>query len=367
MNPTISELLENDSMLEFRLSGVNMVFANAIRRLILSEIPIVCIRTETEPVNKCRITKNTSRLHNEIMKQRLSCIPIHSTDLEMLPGKYILEVSAVNDTDNIKFITTEDFKIKNKETGNYIKREEVMSIFPPNEITHQYIDFARLRPKYSDTLLGEEIHLTAEFEVSNAKENSMFNVASKCSYANTIDPVKSEEAWEEVKAKMEAEKLTPDEIEFQKKNFKLLDIQRYFVPNSFDFVIQSIGIHENQHLVKMACSVLQRKMIDMMESIEADTLPIQLSEVTMKHSYDVVLENEDYTLGKMLEYVMYEDYYVKDQTLSYCAFKKFHPHNTESILRFAFHNKMTKDDLKHMLRLSCMKIQELFVNVYRMF
>ena len=69
-----------------------MSFANALRRIILSEIPINVIRTETEEVNQCKITTNTGRLHNEIIKQRLSCIPIHLTDLDLLPEKYELEV-----------------------------------------------------------------------------------------------------------------------------------------------------------------------------------------------------------------------------------------------------------------------------------
>ena len=237
MDPRVSEILETGDIMEFRLSGVHVCFANAIRRCILSEIPVVCIRTETEEVNQCRITVNTSRLHNEIMKQRLSSIPVHSTDLEELPGKYELEVAVKNDTDNMMYITTEAFRLKNKETGNYIAKEKVAEIFPQNEMTKSYIIFGRLRPKYSDTIPGEEIALTADFSVSNAKENSMFNVVSKCSYANTLDAEKGRAAWETVKSKMESEKATAQEIEFQARNFQLLDAQRYFAANSFDFIL----------------------------------------------------------------------------------------------------------------------------------
>lgn len=368
MDPRISELLETGDVMEFRLSGVHMCFANAIRRLLLSEIPVICIRSETEAVNQCRITKNTSRLHNEILKQRLSSIPVHSTNLEEFPGKYELEVAATNDTDNMMFVTTELFRIKNKETGAYVSREKTAELFPSNDLTHDFIVFARLRPKYSDTIPGEEIALTADFSVSNAKENSMFNVVSKCSYANTMDAVKGEEAWELVKAKMEGESATPKEIEFQARNFKLLDAQRYFVADSFDFIIQTVGVYENSQLVKLACSVLQKKVLDFMEGLEADTVPIQPSDTTMENSIDVVLEGEDYTLGKMLEYVMYERFYMGDKTLSYCAFKKFHPHNTESILRFAFHEKTKRNErIKSMLKATCMEIQELFVSIYKMF
>ena len=368
MDPRISELLETGDIMEFRLSGVHMCFANAIRRILLSEIPTVCIRTETEAVNQCRITKNTSRLHNEILKQRLSSIPVHSTDLEELPGKYELELAMTNDTDNMMIVTSEAFRIKNKETGSYISREKVAELFPANALTRGFIVFMRLRPKYSDMILGEEIELKADFSVSNSKENSMFNVVSTCSYANTIDTVKGLSAWELVQSKMESEKATTDEIAFQNRNFKLLDAQRYFVPNSFDFIIQTVGVYENKELMKMACSVLQKKVLTFMEGLESDTVPIQPSDTTMENSLDIVLEGEDYTLGKMLEYVMYERYYMGDRVLSYCAFKKFHPHNTESILRFAFHEKTKHNEMiKTMLKETCMGIQELFVSIYKMF
>lgn len=367
MEPVLSDLLETGDVMEFRLSGIHVCFANAIRRTILSEIPVTCIRTETEAVNHCLITKNTSRLHNEIIKQRLSSIPVHTTELDLLPGKYTLEVTKVNDTDNMIFVTSEDFRLRSKESGNIITREETAKIFPSNELTNQYMDFVRLRPKYSDTLLGEELALTAEFSVSNAKENSMFNVVSKCSYSNTLDPVRGEAAWELVKDKMRSESATEAEIEFQKQNFKLLDAQRYFVEQSFEFILQTIGIYDNQTLVKMACSVLQKKMLIMIDGLEADTVPIQHSESTMQNSMDVVLEGEDYTLGKILEYIMYERYYMGERTLSYCGFKKFHPHNTESILRFAFHDKTKKSGLKKLLHASCVEAHALFTQIYRMF
>ena len=49
-----------------------------------------------------------------------------------------------------------------------------------------FIDFARVRPAMGD-VPGEELILNAEFSVHTAKENSMFNVASICSYGNTVD------------------------------------------------------------------------------------------------------------------------------------------------------------------------------------
>ena len=82
------------------------------------------------------------------------------------------------------------FRIKKKDTNTYLSEQEQRNIFPPNRITNSYIDFARLRPKISDSIPGEELQFTAEFSISNALTNSMFNVVSKCSYGNTPDASK---------------------------------------------------------------------------------------------------------------------------------------------------------------------------------
>jgi DNA-directed RNA polymerase alpha subunit len=58
MNPVLSKIIENDSILYFTLSGIDRCFANALRRTILTDIPTVVIRTEDINVNQCFITKN---------------------------------------------------------------------------------------------------------------------------------------------------------------------------------------------------------------------------------------------------------------------------------------------------------------------
>jgi DNA-directed RNA polymerase alpha subunit/DNA-directed RNA polymerase subunit L len=367
MNPSISQVSEDGDLLGFTLSGINLCFANALRRTILSDIPCVVIHTETYETNQCNITKNTGRLHNEILKHRLSCIPIHTSDLVDFPNKYVLELNVKNDTENIMYVTTEHFRIKNKENGNYLTKDETIKIFPPNIMTSSFIDFARLRPAISDSIPGEELSLTANFSLSTAKTNSMYNVVSKCSYGNTPDQTKIMEAWETQESKLKSEGSSQTDIEFQKKNFYLLDAQRQFIPDSFDFVLQTIGVYENKDLVKKGCAVLQNKFIDMIQAIDSDIMPIFNSETTMDYCFDVILENEDYTIGKVLEYIIYEKHYQGDKTLSFCGFKKFHPHNADSTLRIAFEKSSDKNSVKFYLREAAIDAQDLFRRIYEMF
>ena len=367
MNPSISKISDENDVYKFTLSGVNVSFANAIRRTILSEIPIVVIHTDTHENNQCNIMVNTSRLHNEILKQRISSIPICITELDLLPEKYVLEVDVINETENLMYVTTEDFRIRNKTTGTYLVEKEVRNIFPSNPLTNYFIDFARLRPKISDSIPGEHIKLVADFSISNAKHNSMYNVVSKCAYGNSPNIANIDEAWEQNKEKMIKEQATKEEIDFQKRNFMLLDAQRQFIPDSFDFVVQTLGIYSNQDIVKKACAILQNKFVDMIYMLESDTVLILNSESTMEYCYDVILENEDYTVGKVLEYILYERYYVETPTLSYCGFKKFHPHDTKSTIRLAFHDNSDRGHVKRIMHRTCVEAQEVFKKAFGLF
>uniref|UniRef100_A0A6C0HI11 DNA-directed RNA polymerase RpoA/D/Rpb3-type domain-containing protein n=1 Tax=viral metagenome TaxID=1070528 RepID=A0A6C0HI11_9ZZZZ len=370
MNPAITNQSEDGYVYSFTLSDVNVSIANALRRIMLSEIPTYAFITDTYDNNKCNIEINTSRLHNEIIKQRLGCIPIHETDLDILTDKYVLEVDVKNETDNVMYVTTEHFRIRNKATGNLLTEQETHRIFPANRITSQYIDFVRLKPRISDSIPGEQIKLTAEFSVSMAKVNSMYNVVSKCAYGNTPDLTKITEAWEERLAKLVSDGMTEDEIRFNKSNFNTLDAQRIFKPDSFDFVVQTIGVYDNRSIIKKGCAVLQNKFVAMIEAINSDIVPIERSETSIDHCYDITLEDEDYTIGKVLEYALYNLYFEGEHTLSFCGFKKFHPHLPNSTIRVAFTQEPGNDGhriCKDMLIDACTHAQEVYSKIFEMF
>ena len=170
MSAKIEELKESGDIMTFTLIGLDVCYANGLRRTILSDIPIVVFKTTSHQENKANIIINTSRLNNEIIKQRLSCIPICIQDLDINLSNYILEIDVENKTDTMMMVTTKDFKIKNLTTDSYLDDNEMRKIFPPyippNGKSEYYIDFLRLRSKISDDLPGERIKLTSEFSIS---------------------------------------------------------------------------------------------------------------------------------------------------------------------------------------------------------
>ena len=93
MEGSISNIEEKNGILKFTLSNIDVSIANAIRRTILMDIPLVVFKTLPYEKNKATFIKNTSRLNNEILKQRLGCIPIHINDIDSFPYKqYIVEI-----------------------------------------------------------------------------------------------------------------------------------------------------------------------------------------------------------------------------------------------------------------------------------
>ena len=370
MNPVLNKVSEENDILRFTLSNINVSLANAIRRTILNDIPVLVLGTDIYQDDKCKIKINTGRMHNELVKQRLSSIPVHVSnekELESFPEEYVLEVDVQNTTDTIKIITTEDFKIMQKSTGKYMSKEEVKKIFPPNIQTQSYIDFIRLRPKIGDSIPGEQLSLTCEFTISRAKVNGMYGVVSKCAYANTPDLKKVDDVWDKLRERLVSEEATKDEIEFEKKNYYLLDAQRQFVPDSFDFIIETVGQFECKYLVKKACRILREKFAFMIQNIESDTVPISLSETTIENSYDITLENEDYTMGKVLEYILYTNYYMGEEIFSFCGFKKYHPHDANSKIRIAYKMPTDKHMLRQHIKTACVSAIEVFEKVYKMF
>jgi DNA-directed RNA polymerase subunit L len=143
------------------------------------------------------------------------------------------------------------------------------------------------------------------------------------------------------------------DIEFETKNWRLLDGMRFYKPDSFDFKIQSVGVFTNEELIQKAIVVLNDKLKGFDDAVDKDEMEIKPSLSTMKNSYDIILKNEDYTIGKTLEYYMYSKYYTT-KVLNYCGFKKMHPHDADSIIRIAYDNPVDLMTIKGHLK-ECIK------------
>ena len=367
MDPRFSNLVENKGILTFKLEGINVSLANALRRTIISDIDTVVIKTFPHSENKANIMINTTRFNNEILKQRLSCIPIHIEDTTMPLDQYVIEVHKKNETDTIDYVTTEDFKVKNEKTKTYLKPEEVKKIFPPNHITKQYIDFVRLNPQLSDQIDGSEIKLTAKMSVSNAKDDAMYNVVSTCSYKNTIDKIAMQDKKVEYEDELRKKGLSDEDVIFEVKNWSHLQAKRITMPDSFDFIVETVGVFPNKVILQKACQVINSKLQNLIGEEQDDYMSIQKSDTTMPNCFDITLKGEDYTIGKILEFYLYEECFNKDKVCTFVGFKKFHPHDDDSIIRIAFKTSVDVDIVKQHLKNGCLKLIQIYKEISKAF
>ena len=346
----ISNLDETNEVLRFTLNSINVSYANAIRRVLLADVPCIVFRTQPYEENRVNIHINKTRLNNELIKQRISCIPIHVDDTDNFPYEdYVVELDKVNDTNSIIYATTEDFKVKNIKMDKYLESADVKKMFPPDLITGDYIDIVRLRPKLSDDMDPEYIKLSAKLSIGYAREDGAFNVVSTCSYGNTMDAIKIKEVWDEKEQELK-KTYSKEEIEFMKKDWMLLDAKRLFIEDSFDFTIESVGIYTNYKLMELACLLIIKKLYTSLESLKNNNDLISVATDTMENCYNIKLENEDYTVGKIIEYYLYSKYFEEKKEVNFVGFLKKHPHDTFSTIKISF-KEMTKskDDIIFMI------------------
>lgn len=372
MNPVVTNLAETDGVMTFTMSGVNVSLANALRRIILSEIPCVVFRTTPYEECKMDIEINTTRLNNELIKQRISCVPIHIRDTSFPIENYVVELDKKNEGDIIDYATTADFKIKDKNTGKYLSDAATREIFPPDEITGDFIDIARLRPRLSEEIAGEHIKLKSTLDIGKAKQDGCFNVACTCAYGYTQDPVLVNDMVTQMEATWKAEGLDADTIAFKVKDWKLLKAQTINIPDSFDFTIETVGQFDNMSLVFKAAHVMLDKVAAFKKVIQENEGLIEQADTTLPHGFDVKLVNEDYTLGKALEYVLYRRHYdreaaTSDKSLEFCGFRKPHPHIDESIIRLGFKDTTDKSTVVAILVEACKALEVTFNSVAEYF
>ena len=363
MNVKITNIDEKDDVLRFTLQNVDVSIANAIRRTLLADIPCVVFKTIPYNDSRVNIEKNTTNFNNEFLKQRLSCIPVHIDDPEFPIDDYRLEIDVENTGEEVKYVTTEDFRIKNTRLNNYLNQETVRKIFPSDNITRDFIDFVRLNPKVSSTLPGGHIKLDCAFAIGTAAEEGMFNVVSTAAYKFTQDPGLISIEWEKVEETLRETK-SREEIEFYKRDWLNLDAKRLYIKDSFDFVVETIGIYSNARLLELTCNIIIKKLVTLGQQLKNDMSLINESMNTMENAYDITLVNEDYTIGKILEHVIFTKYFKVDaQVLAFCGFIKEHPHHDNSIIRLAFKNIVEKTDIVMMFSESITTLIEVYTKI----
>jgi hypothetical protein len=393
---TCSLIDRSQDTLAFTIQGIALPFANAIRRTLMSDIPVLGFYTEKHALNKCTIAVNTLRTHNEIVKHRLSCIPVHYNLLQATQDEvaHICKHFTVHaDSDGyvaaaapstekevpvMRYMTPSQFQVKTttvaaaaptEPANTTIPSEAAMAIqgddafwtqtFFPKEHSHQQIAFARILP-------GERLAFSATLDVCTPSLCPVYNACvHTLKMVPTRDKRKSDEAWTSIESFVDKTQFTEEELRIKKNDFYALDAFRYVYPESFDFSVESVGVYDPVHMVRYALMLLQEKCKRFQVAVKdhaEELLSIHVSSsvpgTQESPIYDIRLHHEDQTIGNILAYLFQQSYMAPLTAVapaapaaapatapaaapafhltfpvSFVAFDKLRPHASFSVLR----------------------------------
>lgn len=354
----------------FTLQNVHYALANSVRRSMISYVPTCSFKSEPYEHSTINIKRNDSKLNNEIIKQRLSKIPINipfPDDFDCEDYIFILDIE--NKTHNILTVTTEHFTIKRISTNKYLTTTEVRKLLPPDSITGEYIPIVRLLPKHYTALNFDPeinnnimnaiktpitetigIKLDAKCVISNGLDNAGFSPVAVSAYGNTVDNEKALIAENEyitnINENETKQGVTLTNTDILRRRFNINEIQRSFKtdeydePNSFDFTIETVGVIPPLVIFERGCMKLIEELNNLIINIntqnknEVDITPnTQLGD----NSYNIHIMNADDTLGNIVQNycnLLFSDYTLPAEKRK-CAcitYHKLHPLKREIII-----------------------------------
>ena len=345
----------NGAELTFEILDTDVCIANAIRRVLLTEVRSLVFRGFPHKDNCINITKNNTKFNNEYIKHRMQCIPIHVNDpskFESIVQKYQLRLSMANNTNNLMYVTSEHFVLYAKGTDDPVpgSEKQIKKMFPPDAISAGYIPICCLRPRMTDTDEIEEIQMIIDFSIGTPKEDACWNMVTKCCFENKKDDarfdrlLKRDEATLREYFKTQADidnylKLSPEEM----RDFEIIESQRVFLPNHYIMYVQSIGVYEAPYLITYATDYMVRRLDEFNSFLASATINtvclksenycLSRDKTTLKPVITLFVKNDDYTVGKIIEKYLY---YMNKDELFYVSFKKEHPHDTYSLVLFSY-------------------------------
>jgi DNA-directed RNA polymerase subunit L len=281
----ITKTSENGYRVETEFRNVPVAFVNAIRRILLSEIPTVVVRD-------VQILENTSHMIHEMLRHRVEMLPVNvrpdeagvirdtNLELRMLPS------------DKERIVTTNDFAVAG----------------PRKDVLLQDRDLGT-DLLFMNLKSGHSLHIKAVLGLGNASQVCV------ATYKNHIDETVA--------------KLNKDTFVLEGGDARVFDnflIQKSFSvdeqgrPNWFDFTVESIGVQSAKDLLKQALNILKNKVIEWSKT------PVNREEPGV---YSMTTDTEGHTIGNLAQQIMYASGLV-----DFVSYKVPHPMLPQMIVRF---------------------------------
>lgn len=313
---------ETNEYLEFELNHVAISTANAIRRVVLSDIEMYAVDQKNVV-----LSENTSPLHNEYISHRISLLPINQNVDKLASLRFYISknksknIPIENDQNGIMDVTTNDLQIYDQQADSWIDGKDI------------FLD------NYLITKLNVKQKLLGEFYVSkgSAKDHARWQAVSTIAYRYKV--LKDEEKIAYDKLSLEEERMWKDK---ETKD-----------PNSFIFFIETAGIISPREVIKKSLEIVRSKIIQFKTYVDQNRGKLGWTSNSM---LDFEYEGEMHTLGNLLATNGLEQLGNDD----FIGYRIIHPMINKFIFRMKLADSNSKDEHIDRLILICKNLEQLF-------
>ena len=255
---------KNDVHMKSEFRNFPLTFVNGMRRVMLSELPIVVVRD-------VQILENTTQMPHEMLKHRIEVLPIdvQHTDSTIIRDATIQLRLLPQPEDTV--VTTDDFVI---ESG----RENV--IMRDRDLKTPLL-FLRVRK-------GEQVHFKAKLSVERGSQ------VCTASMQYHVDPERAE------KDKVKFVETGGDPRVFDnfyiQKSYSIDEIGR---PNWIDVSVETVGVLAPKDIMKLGVAEI-RQQVDSWVSNALEKIAREGN-----NTYNVKLEQGGHTVGALVQEVIY--------------------------------------------------------------
>jgi DNA-directed RNA polymerase subunit L len=344
--------VDDTTTLTFQIKNTDVAYVNTLRRTILTGVECLAFNSKMNDVGATtdvKISANTTPMTNEMLADRIGLIPIllppgwkpESWDKDAFEFRLSME-NNTNDTMPVKVEDIQVYKLGTAEEGYMKYPSGNKEFFRPDPTTGDTCLLAVLKAKQPNQS-GQKIEFIARASVGTGNQHIRWCPVSQCSYSYTIDTDENRQLqffqrWLEMTKKMSLESLNEDPAkkETMLREFQTMEVQRCYKvnefgePNSFDFVVESIGTMSIFDIVERALYNIEMKCAKYAGELPSDVRVIP-ADARMK-GFDFYFPNEDHTLGNLLQAFM-EANLMDTGEISFVGYKVPHPLRAEMVLR----------------------------------
>lgn len=389
-NPEIRDVKVENEELCFKIGGddkygLDKSVLNAIRRTILNDIPSVAFRCAENTKKDITIVENSGQLHNEMILQRLSLLPLYINPDSYMKN-YMFELNVEHDNSDVfKFVTSNDFKIyplkpeiqiridnlddddndeeldellnsndyNNYDLKNPLSQKKKDEILRPFEFRGKknYCLITELK-NTNDNDLKQKIHFYGIPSLSTGKENAIFQPVSCATYSFLKDDDLINHIVQE---RIKIEKIEEEDQEKFTQKLLLAESEKYYFRdsdnecNKYNFRIKSIHHQDSGSLFKLSIQQLQEKLdylkVSFLKLLQNKETCISGEKIN-DYVYHFMIYNEDHTMGNLIQSHIARRCLDDESLLQFVAYKKPHPleESIKLIVTINPSHKISKDN-----------------------